>query len=122
MRHSSVCIARMGGELSDANGQVVRDVEVPNPQGLHARPVMRFVDVASRFKATILVANVSGRAEPVDGKSAMQMMLLEATQGSVLRIDARGDDAEAAVAALAAVVQAGFGEMPPLVDGDKPDG
>jgi phosphotransferase system HPr (HPr) family protein len=74
---------------------------------------MRFVDLASKYKASILVANISGRAEPVDGKSAMQMMLLEATQGSVLRIEANGEDAEAAATALAALVESGFGEAPP---------
>jgi phosphotransferase system HPr (HPr) family protein len=69
---------------------------------------MRFVDLASRYRSTILVTNISGRGEPVDGKSAMQMMLLEATQGSIVRIEARGDDAEAAAAALAALVESSF--------------
>lgn len=90
--------------------QAVREARIANKQGLHARPVMRFVDLASKFKASVCVANISGRAEPVDGKSAMQMMLLEATQGSNLRIEARGEDAEAAVVALAALIESGFGE------------
>lgn len=69
---------------------------------------MRFVDVASTFSASIQVANVSGRNERVDGKSAMEMMLLEAVQGSVLRIEATGKDAQSAVEALSSLVESGF--------------
>lgn len=86
----------------------MRDVTVPNKQGLHARPVMAFVDLAQQCQADVTVANLSKRGEEVDGKSAMQMMLLEATQGSVLRITAKGVDAAEAVTALAALVEAGF--------------
>ena len=96
--------------MSNDHPQAVREARIANRQGLHARPVMRFVDLDCKYKAAISVVNISGRGEPVDGKSAMQMMLLEATQGSVLRIEARGEDAEAAVADLAALVESGFGE------------
>ena len=86
----------------------MREVKVGNTEGLHARPVMRFIDVASRFQSKVTVANVSRRGEKVDGKSAMQMMLLEATQGCLLRIEACGADAAAAVEALATLVDSGF--------------
>ena len=72
---------------------------------------MRFVDLASKFRSAVLVANVSRNDERVDGKSAMQMMLLEATQGCVLRIEARGEDAQEAAEALAELVRAGFGSQ-----------
>jgi len=88
--------------------QAVREVKVGNAEGIHARPVMRFIDVASRFQSKVTVANISRRAERVDGKSAMQMMLLEASMGCVLRIEADGTDADAAVAALTALVESGF--------------
>ncbi len=94
--------------MSDTNPQAVRDATVGNREGLHARPVMQFVDLASKFQSQIRVTNVSGRAEKVDGKSAMQMMLLEATQGSVVRIEAYGEDAQVAVDALADLVTSGF--------------
>ena len=81
---------------------------VGNAEGIHARPVMRFIDLASRFQAKVTVSNVSRRGEKVDGKSAMQMMLLEASQGCVLRIESDGPDAEAAAQALAALVETGF--------------
>ncbi len=103
--------------MSDAGAQAVREVKVGNTEGLHARPVMRFIDVASRFQSKVTVANVSRRGEKVDGKSAMQMMLLEATQGCVLRIEASGPDAAAAVEALAALIESGFhlGSLPGVV-------
>ena len=94
--------------MSDVGAQAVREVTIGNTEGLHARPVMRFIDVASRFQSKVSVMNVTRRGEKVDGKSAMQMMLLEATQGCVLRIEACGADAAATVSALAALVESGF--------------
>jgi len=94
--------------LSGNQQEAVRDAIVPNREGLHARPVMRFVDLAARFSSAVKVANISKNSDVADGKSAMQMMLLEATQGSVLRISARGADAEAAAEALARLVLRGF--------------
>jgi phosphotransferase system HPr (HPr) family protein len=87
----------------------LREVEVTNRQGLHARPVMKFVDLASTFQSSICVDRGDG-TEQVDGKSPMHMMLLAAPQGSRLRIIASGDDAEAAVDALVQLVNTGFGE------------
>jgi phosphotransferase system HPr (HPr) family protein len=99
--------------LSDVRTEAVVEVEVPNKEGLHARPVMRFVDLASTFQAGVTVVNITRDGETVDGKSAMHMMLLEATQGCVLRIEARGEDAREAVDALASLVKAGFKPNPP---------
>jgi len=99
--------------LSTAPSEAICEVAVPNREGLHARPVMRFVDLASRFRAEVTVSNISGSKERVDGKSAMQMMLLEAVQGAVLRIEARGEDAAEAVKALAALVSKSFGMYAP---------
>lgn len=94
--------------MSNTENHAVRDVSVPNREGLHARPVMRFVEVASRFQASVSVTNITRNQETVDGKSPMQMMLLEATQNNVLRIEAKGADAVALVEALSALVASGF--------------
>ncbi len=105
-------------DSADGTSQASRDATVANEQGFHARPVMAFVDLAQEYEAYVSVANLSKRREEVDGKSAMQMMLLEATQGSVLRITAKGVDAAEAVTALAALVEAGFKtDSPPQSDG-----
>ena len=94
--------------MSDVETEAACEITVRNPEGLHARPVMRFVDLASTFQASVSVSNLSGRREVLDGKSAMQMMLLEATHGCVLRIEAQGLDACKAVRALAALIESGF--------------
>ncbi len=83
------------------------EVTISNTQGLHARPVMRFVDLASKFSCAI---RVKKDTQEVDGKSPMEMMLLEATQGSVLWLEADGEDANEAIAALAKLVNGKFGE------------
>ncbi len=94
--------------MSETSSKAVGDVTVPNQEGVHARPVMRFVDVASTFQARVFVTNKTRSGEKLDGKSAMQMMLLEATQGCVIRIEARGENAQEAVSALTALVESGF--------------
>jgi phosphocarrier protein HPr len=105
--------------LSDASNEVVREVTIRNETGLHLRPVTQFVDVASRYRSAITVRNVTRNSEVVDGKSAMQMVLLEAAKGCVLRIVAQGDDALEAVEALIALVERGF-PMVKTESSDKP--
>ena len=70
---------------------------------------MRFVDVAQRFVADIQVVSLAKLHETVDGKSAMELMLLGATHGTRLRVTAQGPDAEEAVNALVALVGDHFG-------------
>ncbi len=94
--------------MSETNGQVT--LEIVNPQGLHARPVMKFVDLAATFQSDIKVDKGSG-TEQVDGKSPMHMMLLAAPKGTSLRIIADGADSDAALKSLSELVSGGFGEM-----------
>lgn len=82
-------------------------VEVPNALGMHARPSAEFVKLAGGFAASVTV----GRGDiAVNGKSIMGVLMLAAEQGSTLVISAEGEDAEEAVAALAALVRSGFDE------------
>ncbi|MFA9477236.1 HPr family phosphocarrier protein [Phycisphaerales bacterium AB-hyl4] len=82
-------------------------VTIQNRLGLHARPAMSFVDMASGFGSDIRVRK--GKQE-VDGKSIMQMMMLAATQGTQLDISAQGPDAEQAIHALCELVDSKFDE------------
>lgn len=94
--------------MTGGNDHVVeREVTIVNRQGLHARPIMKFVDLASRFQADV---NVRKGDQTVDGKSPMEMILLEAIQGTHLTLVARGQDAQEAVNALATLVAGGFDE------------
>ena len=86
---------------------MTREVVVTNALGLHARAAARFVQTAAKFAARI---HVTRGDRTVDGKSLMGVLLLAASQGSTLRIDADGPDADAALDALAVLVASGFGE------------
>jgi phosphocarrier protein HPr len=71
--------------------------------GLHARPAGRFVALAARFRSEIEV----GRGEEwVSGRSVLSILSLAASQGTTLRVRAAGEDAEEAVAALGALLEA----------------
>ncbi len=87
-----------------------RDILVQNAMGLHARPAMQFVDLANSFASTIIVRRLAEPPAEADGKSVMQMIILEAGQGTPLRIEADGDDADSAVAKLAELFETRFGE------------
>ncbi len=104
------------GGGADTGGAVSREAVVPNRDGMHARPAMRFVDLASTFDCEIQVQNVTRQGDRVNAKSAMQIMLLEAVRGHTLRIDALGPDAREAVDALAELVGDAFGMGPDAVE------
>ncbi|QDV35035.1 hybrid sensor histidine kinase/response regulator [Tautonia plasticadhaerens] len=82
-----------------------RPVVILNPLGLHLRPADLFVGTARRFEAEVRV-HLDGRA--VDGKSILDLATLAAGCGTRLELEARGPDAEAALAALAELVAARF--------------
>lgn len=86
------------------------DVVVVNEHGLHARPAMMFVDLANQFASEIRVVKGEPDSAVVDGKSIMQMMTLAATQGTLLRLEAEGDDADRALERLSELFRAGFEE------------
>ena len=62
---------------------------------------------ANRFRARVVV---SRNGKIMDGKSILGILLLAASQGTRLEVGAEGEDEEAAVAALAELVEGGFGE------------
>ncbi len=91
--------------MSDTPTEAVREATIPNRNGLHSRPVIKFVDMASSYGSGVSVTNVTRNGDTVDGKSPMEMMLLEATQGCVLRIETIGPDAVDAAEALATLIE-----------------
>jgi len=109
IRHSDDSYSSTGpGEQAESTlDNASRIVTVANSLGLHMRPVMRFVDLANQFQSRILVKKGS---RVVDGKNPMELMLLEATQGTELDIRASGTDAADAVKALATLMESGFDE------------
>jgi phosphotransferase system HPr (HPr) family protein len=87
-----------------------REVVITNVHGLHTRPVMKFVDLASRFASEVKVHKGGVEPADADGKSVMQMIILAAEAGTPLRIDAEGADADEAVKQLAQLVESKFDE------------
>ncbi len=87
-----------------------KKIEVTNEMGLHARPAMQFVDAANQFESQITVFREGDDPIEADGKSVMQMIILEAVKGTPLRIEAVGNDAETAVKTLAELFESKFGE------------
>jgi phosphoenolpyruvate-protein phosphotransferase len=83
------------------------DLTIINATGLHARPATMFVDLAKRFRSEVRVRH---GAEVADGKSMISLLQLGVSAGSQVRISAQGDDADAALAALQAAVEAGLGD------------
>ncbi|MEM9883044.1 MAG: HPr family phosphocarrier protein [Planctomycetota bacterium] len=83
------------------------NLTIRNRLGLHARPAMSLVDTASGFASDIKIGK--GK-QVVDAKSIMQLMMLAATQDTELTVTAEGADAEAAVAAITALVESKFDE------------
>lgn len=86
---------------------VERSVEILNSHGIHARPAAEIVKCAARFSAAITL--VRDDLE-VNGKSIMGVMMLAAECGATILVRADGDDADAAVEALVALVRTKFGE------------
>ena len=77
---------------------VTGTVTILNSSGFHARPAGLFVETASRFRSVIKV--VSGK-QTANGKSILSLMLLGATPGTEITIEARGEDEGEALNPLA---------------------
>jgi len=74
---------------------------------MHARAAVRFVQSANGFKSEVKVIKDGTEA---NGKSIMGLLTLVAAHGVMMKVVCEGDDAEVAVAALADLVNTGFGE------------
>ncbi len=86
---------------------VERPVQIQNKHGLHARPAAEMVKAASRFQSDVTITRDDME---VNGKSIMGVMMLAAECGATIVLRADGPDADAAIAALEALVGAKFGE------------
>lgn len=88
-------------------GAVVQDLKIINRKGLHARASAKFVQCAEKFDAELTVSRCG---ETVGGTSIMGLLTLAAAQGTTITVGAMGKEAEAAMAAIAALLADGFGE------------
>jgi phosphocarrier protein HPr len=96
--------------VSSASGEPVlsKTVTIVNKRGLHARAAARFVTLAERFGASV---DVLKDGQTVPARSIMGLMMLGASRGCEIELQAEGWDAKEALDALAALVEAGFDEQ-----------
>jgi phosphocarrier protein len=88
-------------------GTIVRDLQIVNQKGLHARASAKFVQTVERFDADV---RVSRCGETVGGTSIMGLMMLAASPGTSIRVEAVGNDAAGVITALEELIGSRFGE------------
>lgn len=86
---------------------IVKELAIVNQRGLHARASAKFVKCAEGFDASI---TVSRDGQTVPATSIMGLMMLAASIGTSVTVEASGPQAETAMAALSDLVAAKFDE------------
>ena len=81
--------------------------KITNKRGLHARASAKVVEASARFQSEITIIKDGTR---VNGRSIMGLMMLAASMGSEIIVEVAGPDADAAMTAMLALIDAKFGE------------
>jgi phosphocarrier protein HPr len=99
----------MSGPVAEpaASGPITRVMKIINQKGLHARASAKFVQTVEKFDAEV---RVSRGGEVVGGTSIMGLMMLAASPGTSITVEASGKDADAVVDALEVLLANRFGE------------
>lgn len=95
--------ASVGAPAGEARTHLTAAVTLRNPLGLHARPAAVLARLVGGFEAAVTV-------DGVDAASVLELMKLGATGGQTVTVTASGPQARAAIDAVAAAVEGGFGE------------
>ena len=85
-----------------------RDVEIVNRKGLHARASAKLAELATSLPIKVIVSH---DGESADARSIMDLLCLGAAIGSVITLQAEGDEAETALDMIEALITDGFGEL-----------
>lgn len=83
------------------------ELTICNKRGLHARAAAKFAAAAADYACDIKARTGE---QWVDGKSVMSLMMLAASKGHTLEVRTEGEDAEAALSALTALIKNKFEE------------
>ncbi len=109
----------MNGSASLSGGQSLSEsLKILNPTGLHARPASILVNLSKKFTCEISLVKGDQRA---NARSLVALMSLEVGNGDLVQVDARGEDAEAAVAAISQAIRDGLGEKSEESGAHAPD-
>jgi phosphocarrier protein HPr len=86
---------------------IIQEVEIINKLGLHARASTKLTQTASQYSSEIWISR-NGRR--VNAKSIMGVMMLAAAKGSIVTLEANGEDEAAAMTGLTTLINNYFGE------------
>ena len=87
--------------------KIVKDLEIKNIKGLHARAAAAFVKTLEPFDANVEVERIG---QCVNGCSIMGLMMLAASKGTTIKVSASGNQAKEALDALEKLIDNKFGE------------
>ncbi|MFP5377947.1 MAG: HPr family phosphocarrier protein [Acidimicrobiia bacterium] len=87
-----------------------RTVTLPNPTGLHARPAKVFTSAVADSGHQVRLTKGD---TTVNARSVLSVLTLDCHQGDEVTIDVQGDDADAVLESLVALVESGLGEDGP---------
>ena len=80
---------------------------IANPRGLHAQACARIVNIAKRCRCNL---SMVGKGRRVSARNIVAVMLLTATMGATVRIEANGPDEESTIREIATMFHDGLGE------------
>ena len=88
-----------------------KQTTIANVTGLHARPASDFIAAANKFKSDITIRRLQGEdLEEANAKSIVHLLTLGLSQGENVEIRAEGEDEQATVDSLIALIDSKFGE------------
>lgn len=87
---------------------IIRTLQITNKKGLHARASRKLAELALSYESTRI--SVRRESDEADARSLMDLMMLGAGIGDEVEIEARGPQAEEAMAAVEALINAKFHE------------
>ena len=89
-----------------------KETIIKNTTGLHARPAAEFIKTAKTFQSKLAIQRTDGSvAKSTNAKSMVTLLTLALACGEHIEISGDGPDEVAAVDALIALVDSGFGEL-----------
>ena len=86
---------------------ISQQVTIINKLGLHARAASKLVNQASQFESDVYIDKNGNR---VNAKSIMGVMMLAASKGTEVLLEAEGDDEQACLEAMVKLINNRFDE------------
>lgn len=95
----------MNPRMQFSDDKVIKQFVVKNKKGLHTRPSTEIVRCATGFKSDV---TLKYQDMSVNAKSLLGILMLAASKGAKIKIEAIGEDAQQAVDSIIALAERGF--------------